>query len=51
MRMIDIMNIVVLNFFDHSLKGEPVSGELFTDIPEVVVRHHPIDARRAAYPH
>jgi predicted dienelactone hydrolase len=44
MRMIDIMNIVVLNFFDHSLKGKPVSGELFTDIPEVVVRHHSIEA-------
>ena len=48
MRAIEIMNIVVLNFFDHSLKGEPVSGELFTDIPEIVVRHHSIDARRAA---
>jgi predicted dienelactone hydrolase len=43
MRMIDIMNIVVLNFFDHSLKGKPVSGELFTDIPEIVVRHHSIE--------
>ena len=48
MRMIDITNVIVLNFFDHSLKGTPVSGELFTDIPEVVVRHHSIDARRAA---
>lgn len=42
MRMIDITNSVVLNFFDHSLKGQPVSGELFTDIPEIVVRHHQI---------
>ena len=50
MRAIDIMNIVVLNFFDHSLKGEPVSGELFTDIPEIVVRHHSIDARIAMLP-
>jgi predicted dienelactone hydrolase len=46
MRVIDIMNIVVLNFFDHSLKGEPVSGELFSDIPEIVVRHHSVDAQR-----
>lgn len=45
MRIIDIMNIVVLRFFDHSLKGEPLSGELFTDIPEIVVRQHAIDAR------
>jgi predicted dienelactone hydrolase len=43
MRMIDIMDIVVLNFFDHSLKGKPVPGELFTDIPEIVVRQHAID--------
>lgn len=48
MRMIDIMNIVVLNFFDHSLKGKPVSGELFTDIPEIVVRDHSTDAHSAA---
>ena len=45
MRIIDIMNIVVLNFFDHSLKGKPVSGELFTDIPEIVVRKHAVDAQ------
>jgi predicted dienelactone hydrolase len=45
MRVIDIMNIVVLNFFDHSLKGEPFSAELFTDIPEIVVRHHAVDAQ------
>jgi hypothetical protein len=40
MRMIDITNTVVLNFFDHGLKGKPVAGELFADIPEIVVRHH-----------
>jgi len=40
MRMIDIINTVVLNFFDHSLRGKPAPGELFTDIPEIVVRHH-----------
>jgi predicted dienelactone hydrolase len=50
MRIIDIMNIVVLSFFDHSLKGELVSEELFTDIPEIVVRHHSIDTRRATTP-
>jgi predicted dienelactone hydrolase len=44
MRMIDIMNIVVLNFFDHSLRGKPAPGELFTDIPEIVVRPHAVDA-------
>ena len=43
MRMTEIVNGVVLRFFDHSLKGEPVSGELFTDTPEIVVRHHSID--------
>jgi len=42
MRMIDIVNAVVLNFFDHSLKGKPVDGELFVDIPELVVRRHSI---------
>jgi predicted dienelactone hydrolase len=40
MRMIDITNTVVLRFFDHTLKDEPIAGELFTDIPEIVVRHH-----------
>jgi hypothetical protein len=48
MRMIDVTNIVVLSFFDHSLKGEPVAAELFTDVPEIVVRHHAIEARAAA---
>jgi hypothetical protein len=50
MRMIDIMNIVVLEFLDHGLKGAPVSRESITGIPEIVVRHHSIDARRAATP-
>jgi hypothetical protein len=45
MRMIDIMNRVVLSFFDRSLRGEPVSGGLLTDIPEIVVRHHRIAER------
>jgi predicted dienelactone hydrolase len=48
MRMVDIVNSVVLNFFDHSLRRKPVAGELFTDIPEIVVRQHPIDARDEA---
>jgi hypothetical protein len=42
MRIIAITNAVVLSFFDHTLKGTPVPGELFTDIPEIVVRQHPI---------
>ena len=41
MRIIDILNVVVLNFFDHSLRGAPVAGELFTDMPEIV-RQDPI---------
>jgi predicted dienelactone hydrolase len=45
MRMIDIMNRVVLSFFDRSLRGEPVSGGLLIDIPEIVVRHHRIAER------
>jgi predicted dienelactone hydrolase len=45
MRMNHITNTVVLNFFDHSLKGRPVAGELFTDIPEITVRRHAIAAR------
>lgn len=44
-RMNHITNTVVLNFFDHSLKGKPVAGELFTDIPEIAVRRHAIAAR------
>lgn len=45
MRVVDITNTVVLNFFDHSLKGKPFAGELFTEIPEIVVRQHSIGAR------
>ncbi|HEX5764758.1 MAG TPA: hypothetical protein VFY27_04270 [Woeseiaceae bacterium] len=45
LRMVDIVNIVVLNFFDHSLRGKPLAGELFTDIPEIIVRQHSIDAQ------
>ena len=39
MRMIDIMNIVVLSFFDHSLKGKPDLGR--------VVYRYPGDRRPA----
>ena len=46
MRMVDIVNLVVLNFFDHSLRGKPVAAELFADIPEIVVRQHSIDTPR-----
>jgi len=45
MRMVDIVNVVVLSFFDHSLRGRPVAKELFTDIPEIIVRQHAIAAR------
>jgi predicted dienelactone hydrolase len=50
MRMTEITNGVVLNFFDHSLKGRPVNGELFTSVPEITVRRHPIAARAAREP-
>jgi len=42
-RMIEIMNTVQLNFFDHYLKGKPIPGELFTSIPEIVVRRHNVE--------
>jgi predicted dienelactone hydrolase len=45
MRMVDIVNIVVLSFFDHSLRGKPVAEELVADIPEIIVRQHSIDAQ------
>jgi predicted dienelactone hydrolase len=38
MRMVDIVNVVVLNFFDHTLRGSAIPGEPFSDIPEVTVR-------------
>jgi len=40
MRMMDILNTVQLDFFDHYLKGKAIPGELYTDILEIVVRHH-----------
>jgi len=40
MRIVSITNTVVLNFFDHSLHSKPFRGELFTDIPEIIVRKH-----------
>jgi predicted dienelactone hydrolase len=39
MRMIELMNTVVLSFFDHSLRGTPVPGDLFADLPEITARH------------
>lgn len=39
-RMTEIINTLVLNFFDHYLKGAPISGELFSDIPEIDIRVH-----------
>jgi predicted dienelactone hydrolase len=50
MRMIDITNTVVLSFFDHSLKGRPVSRELLTNIPEIVVRPHAVAAPASSPP-
>jgi hypothetical protein len=43
MRMMNILNTVQLNFFDHYLKGKAIPGELYTDIPEIVVRKHARD--------
>lgn len=37
-RMIAIINEVQLNFFDHTLKNFPIAGELYSDIPEIIVR-------------
>jgi predicted dienelactone hydrolase len=37
MRMVEIVNVVVLNFFDHTLRAKPIPGELFSDIPEITV--------------
>jgi predicted dienelactone hydrolase len=48
MRMAAIVNTVVLGFFDHTLKGAPVSAALLADIPEIVVRPHSIEARSSA---
>jgi predicted dienelactone hydrolase len=45
MRMIDIMNIVVLSFFDSSLKGKPAPRALHAYIPEIVIRDHPVEAQ------
>ena len=39
-RMIDIMNEVQLSFFDHYLKGKPIPGELYSNIPEILVTRH-----------
>jgi hypothetical protein len=44
------MNTVVLDFFDHSLKGKPASATLSADIPELVVRHHAIAERLYTFP-
>jgi predicted dienelactone hydrolase len=43
MRMIEIINIVVLEFFDHTLKGKPVSEKLFADVPEISLRGRAVD--------
>ncbi len=38
MRMTEILNSIQLEFFDHYLKGKPVSGGMIVGLPEVVVR-------------
>jgi predicted dienelactone hydrolase len=45
MRMVDIVNTVVLNFFDHTLRNKPLASEWFTAIPEIVVRPHSVDTQ------
>jgi predicted dienelactone hydrolase len=47
MRVMEIVNTVVLSFFDHSLRGKPIAGDLLAKIPEIVVRQHAIDAQAA----
>ncbi len=42
-RMIDIVNTVQLDFFDHYLKGKPIPGELSKGIPEIVTRENWIE--------
>lgn len=38
MRMMEILNSVQLNFFDHYLKGKALDEELLSNIPEIVAR-------------
>lgn len=47
-RALEILDIVVLNFFDHYLKGAPIQGELHTNIPEIVARRSPVEERSGA---
>ena len=39
-RMVEIVNRVQLDFFDHYLKGEPIPPDLHRDLVEVVVDRH-----------
>ena len=41
MRMIEILNSVQLEFFDHYLKGKPMREEMNHGFPEIVARHFP----------
>jgi predicted dienelactone hydrolase len=41
MRMMQILDSVELDFFDHYLKGKPVRGVMNTGFPEIVVRRLP----------
>jgi predicted dienelactone hydrolase len=49
MRMVGIVNGVVLNFFDHTLRGKPVPAELFSDIPEIMLRQRPLTPREPGH--
>ena len=41
MRMMEILDSVQLDFFDHYLKGKPVRDGAHTGFPEIVVRQLP----------
>ena len=41
MRMMEILDSVQLDFFDHYLKGKPVRDGVHTGVPEIEVRQLP----------
>ena len=40
MRMMEILNTIQLDFFDHYLKGKTIRSDLHADIPEIAVRRN-----------
>lgn len=44
MRMMEILNAVQLDFFDHYLKGKPIRADLHNNIPELDIRNHAVAA-------